>query len=267
MQAHRLTLNQFQAEAGVPGERRLRKWFHERGRAIDGAVIELLAELVGIPTDQAIAEAGGETAQEQAARRGRELQAKYLTNLSPDARERGQRKGAAARTGKTRSAEAVAKSLATKALNGAQDRFMAAGWAKKQTVEGRAVSMLYGRLRWPETITPEMIRRWENEAAEALETNISAIRTIWRPYLRKRGLLGAGGRPVQAERCKIAAEEWAAGAPSRRQRGPDAYWSRVARRVTESEQPEHPYTGEEMRNWAKNHANHERCPLVTARSS
>src|SRR5439155_12682569 len=93
-----------------------------------GFGLERLAQLLGIPVEQAVLEAGGVTADVRHAERGRRQAAEYFTPVLASARwPEIVKRRARSQRGRPQAPQAIAKSLATRRATGAHDAFVAAG--------------------------------------------------------------------------------------------------------------------------------------------
>lgn len=176
-------------------------------------------------------------------------------------------KSAASRRGKSQAPERVAKREATMRGSSGHERRVEALRLAAQSLSKRILTGLpkrLGTLKGPPT--PEILRTWAEATAATAGVSPKEVMAVWRPYLRKRGIFNAGGRPVHTERCRIAAEEWSIAPPRQSQHGPDAYWHRVAQRVSLAEQASRPFSRQDMQRWESKHPPHPGCPLAAAKA-
>jgi transcriptional regulator with XRE-family HTH domain len=192
------SLTQFAKAVGI-GEPALGAWFRNEGRATARANLEKLAAYLGIPVEQAIAEAGGTTAEEGRSARGRargavfHAQAGTATSrkrLRP-AQEAAQR----ANRGRRQSTETVEKRMAARKATGGEayttDRLV----EFKKSPVGRAVHSVLLRLGGNPSRPSEAQR--DAAYAAAAQTSglrIEAVKVAVRPYLLRHGLVYHGGR-------------------------------------------------------------------------
>lgn len=172
-------------------------------------------------------------------------------------------RSAASRLGKSQAPERIAKRIATMAATGGRERANDALRTANRKLPNRILTGLPMRLRGhPGPPSKETLKLWAEQTGEKVGVPAKMVLSVWRPYLRRRELVPPGGRPIQSHRCVIAAEEWAKAPPHRSQRGPDTYWTRVARRVSSVEDVGEPLTADDVKKWASKHPPHPDCPLA-----
>jgi hypothetical protein len=261
MAEHGMNLSAFAQEAGVR-YLALRRWFVIPQSTLRQEKLLALAETLGISPEQAKADAGGLSAEDRASAFGHALGARMASILnSPEHRGKGGR----AHRGRPKPPDFGAKLRIAQLGHPDYAQRMARLAAMTKAPERRALHSLVMRLRAAPAPSRDDLTNWAEPVAERLNLPRQAVLAVWRPHLQKRGLLGKGGRPIQTNRCEIAAEEWLISPPKQGQRGPDAYWHRVARRVSEAEGVDPPLDRQDMQKWESKHPPHPDCPLATAK--
>jgi len=261
MAEHEMDLSAFARESGVR-YLALRRWFVIPQSTLRREKLLALAETFGISLKQAIIDAGGITAEDRALAFARVLGARMASILN-SSEHRG--KGGRAHRGRSKPPGFGAKLRAAQIAHPDYEQRLARLAAMTKAPNRRALHSLVMRLRTAPEPSRDDLKNWAAPVAERLNLPRQAVLAVWRPHLQERGLLGKGGRPIQTNRCEIAAEEWRISPPKQGQRGPNAYWHRVARRVSENEGVSPPLDRQDMQKWESKHPPHPDCPLAAAK--
>jgi transcriptional regulator with XRE-family HTH domain len=263
---HGLTISAFCEMVGT-STAVLNQWRRGAGRRVPRVLIERLAELFEMPYDDALAEAGGETAEDVKTAKGKRLSA-----LSVAARKTlegqtrfaaGHRKGAAARRGGKQSPEHTAKVVRALTENGTYDRLR----ERSRQTNGQVRQALVGWLNGNPTPTrEELIRRAEDVGKRYGQLPVESVLPIWRPGLERHGLgdllapatpesghpargPNKGGRPRNEKRQRLVLhlmDGWA-----RKTDGDlvDGFWPMALERVTALEGAKAPKTIDSLQLW------------------
>jgi transcriptional regulator with XRE-family HTH domain len=245
-----LTVRAFARAAGI-SDVALRHWFRRRGSTTSAQTLRKLAEVLGIPEEQALAEAGGRTAEDSRVDRARKARA---VPRDPIRMAQAHRKAGDALRGKPKSPEHIAASVAFWENRSAEAkaRGVEALIAGSRSAKGRALHGLYGRLRHTPTPSREQLATWAQTVGERLGLPPDAVLAIWKPYLQKRGLIGTAGRPRLERRHRIIVDSLTTCGLTPDGRIPTSFWGRA---LSELEQVEKhpPRTVESVRQWWIDH--------------
>jgi len=209
----------------------LRKWFQKRDSALSTRFLQRLADVLGISIEQALREAGGLTAEDKHRAVGVQIGTQNLVQSieDPKARRVVYEKSARSRQGLIPSTDALAKGVQTRWATGVYGRTL----TRLQEVNGSKKAALVRGLgkRLGRTPTPsrELISEWAADTSERVGLAQSAVLAIWSPYLRRLGLVHAGGRGREEERCsrvRALMATW----PRTRKGLADGFWNEAARR-------------------------------------
>ncbi len=121
---------------------------------------------------------------------------------TPEAKQ----KSGDSRRGQRHSPERVAKRLATAQASGGYERSVAALAATSRMPKRRVLSGLPMRLRATPQPSKDQLREWAAETGKKVGLSAEAVLQEWRPYLEKRGLWNAAGRPTSSQvrrMCRI----------------------------------------------------------------
>jgi hypothetical protein len=236
----------------------LRRWFQVRGRAISSRTLELLANVLEIPAEQALEEAGGITAEQRQHQNG-QLAVGYLPEPGSDAHLRNASLGGRALRGRKLSPEHVANREHSRMTSGGAARSQAGLAAERNSVKGRARLALFSRLLHEPTPSRDLLKQWRTQVAEELQVRPGEVAKIWRTYERVRDLIGVGGRHSLERRHELIdemMEKWPRSKSGRLARG---FWPAAAQRVARDNGKELTY--QELQIWWHSHPAH--CALRT----
>jgi transcriptional regulator with XRE-family HTH domain len=234
-----LSFRAFESAAGLP-QGTIGAWFRKKGKALRLRTLLRLAELLNIPADQALHEAGGISAEDRRAEQGREL---GKNHPEPDVRRERARKLGEAWKGRPRSRESIDKSMTTREESGALAKFKAGAEADAGSVMGKVRRSLYGYLIRTPKPSRTQIDGWAKAVGKKVGLSARAVFAEWEPHLVRQGLIKEkrGGRPRKdlAARRQYMEERLAREDPNRRL--PNGFWQGEAQEVSKREDREIDY--------------------------
>lgn len=220
--------------AGI-AESRLDHWFAKEGSALTQKTLDDVASVLEIDTAQALAEAGGKTAEDVW-------------------RETGQRIGRVSHSGFKRSSDEIQQMVATKRANGLfeSESFKLARIAR--SVHMRVVKGLTAYLIHQDQPTARELRQFAVRVAAQRGLSVATVTGIWRPYLKRRGLRVQAGRPsmtstVKTARTTAIADLRASWPRDNRGKLVDGFWSAALAAVKQAEGAKAPTSKESLRQW------------------
>jgi hypothetical protein len=223
-----LSFSAWARDVGIQRET-LRKWFQTKGSALSSRFLQQLADVLGISIEQATRESGGLTAEDKHRAVGVQIGVhNFVQSIEdPKARRVVYDKSARSRQGLIPSPAALAKGVQTRWDRGVYNRTLAnlheANTSKKAAL-ARGLGKRLGRTPTP---SRELINEWAADTSERVGLAESAVLAIWKPYLQRRGLVHAGGRGREEERCtrlRALMASW----PRTRKGLADGFWNRAA---------------------------------------
>jgi hypothetical protein len=239
-------------EIGIKGST-VRMWLKTPGRTLNERDMRLLADHYGIPFNQAIAEAGGLTAEKRMAKVGRENAARYFPKVGTEEDRALRRKGGLAQRGKKKPRDAVERGLDTRRKNGDFDRWLAARKAASQSPKGRVTSSLIARLRHEPAPSPEKLRDWAADEARRRGLLPEAVYAIWRPHLQRGGLASTRGRKRLQARHGVIVGEMTRRGLTPADRMPKGFWTQTLEEIARVERSKAPDDPESVRQWWIDH--------------
>lgn len=275
---------QFCRERGLKREQ-IRDWYRVPGRSLPEVMIGTIADLLGIPLDQAIDEAGGtsdtkrrEVSQQLALRNFFEVSAKSDDGRRRPmtAQERRDRASLAGRQSQanrkdqkwseehgwddTKRKAVAAKAMATKRENGAIDRAVEAMAKVQREPESRRRVSLQAHLLHDPKPDKSTLKCWAKDIESRFGGSTKSILDDeWKPILQARGLWRNGGRKPDEERHQAILEEQA---KHHRSDGrlPRGARDEIAKAVSARFSIDPPWTAASLYNWMKHHR--PRCQLT-----
>jgi hypothetical protein len=185
-------------------------WFDHKGSTTSPNVLDGLARLLVIPYAQALREAGGKTSKDLQRELAVERAAKHFPAKGSVEASKQASKAAQARRGTQRPADTVAatiaKMLATRTASGGEERSKEALRVDRTSPKGRARRSLITFLFNVRTPSAAQLADLAARTGKRLNLKPAAVRGVWHPYLRARGLVGAGGRHRMDDRYALVIE-------------------------------------------------------------
>lgn len=168
-------------------------WLEHKDRALSERYIRALADELEISYEVALAEAGGETAEEKSKRTMRE---KVLPNAPQPGTPKfhaARRKGHAKLRNRPRSAETKARIAAgnRRAESGERGRRALDEWRARSGAD--VLQQVWKWLAWHPKPRRQDVRQYAQTVAVRLDRDVDDVLTVWEPYLKRLGAWSVGG--------------------------------------------------------------------------
>jgi transcriptional regulator with XRE-family HTH domain len=248
--SRRKTLADVARETGV-NRRTVGKWLADPDRYFTVTILGRLAPWMGRSLDELVRMQGGTGDEKRAETGHRTGPVTILSTHTPESSA----KSARSRKGKPRPEDWIQKRREMWAELSPEEQARrtenARAWTR--SAEGRLSRSLTNHLKGFPVPTHEQVTTWAEASALRMNLPMSAVLSIWRPRLRRRGLMGAPGRPPIERRHNVILKLMHRHGIQPSDRMPRGFWSEAFREVSNAEGQQAPATPQSVRQWWIDH--------------